>query len=417
MNITITAPPQGGVIAAIPSKSQAHRLLICAALADAPTDIACSVTSQDIEATADCLRALGAGVERTEKGYHVIPIDKACPNPVLRCRESGSTLRFLLPITAALGTGGVFLMEGRLPDRPQEELLQVLERHGCRCSRQGNRLSLSGRLKAGEIAVRGDVSSQYVSGLLFALPLMEDSGVIELTCGLQSRPYVDMTVAAMERFGITAYEQNGRFRTQGKYSSPRTAAVEGDWSNAAFWLCAGALCDKAFTCTGLEEASPQGDRAVMALLRQMGASVCIHSGEISVLRGELRGVEIDARDIPDLIPALSAVAATAQGETRIIGAERLRLKESDRLQAVARGLSALGADVEETDDGLHIQGKPKLAGGVMDACGDHRIAMMGAIAALGCTGPVTVLGAEAVEKSYPAFWEHYRRLGGVTEEH
>lgn len=416
MNITITSPPQGGSIAAIPSKSQAHRLLICAALADGPTDIACGLTSQDIEATADCLRALGAGVDRTEDGYRVLPIQAAERRQDLNCRESGSTLRFLLPVAAALGADSTFVLQGRLPQRPQTDLLDVLRAHGCRCDMDGQRLALSGRLTGGVMALRGDVSSQYISGLLFALPLLDTPGEVALTAALQSRPYVDMTIGAMARFGVAVHEEKGRFRTRGKYRSPGTAAVEGDWSNAAFWLCAGAISDKEFTCTGVENTSPQGDRAVLSLLEQMGARVSRGEGRASVAGGALHGAEIDARDIPDLVPALAAVAAVAEGETRITGAQRLRLKESDRLQSVAQGLTALGADVRETEDGLRILGRTRLTGGTLDACGDHRIAMMGGIAALACAGPVTILGAHAVEKSYPAFWQHYLLLGGRVEE-
>ena len=419
MNIRITAPIRGGEIAAIPSKSQAHRLLICAALADAPTRILCPAASEDICATAGCLRQLGAKIEYDGAGFWVTPIAQVRQGQTLHCRESGSTLRFLLPVAAALGAECSFLLKGRLPQRPHEPLLAVLKAHGCGIARPApERIVLRGRLQGGRFIVPGSISSQFVSGLLLALPLL--SGDSELLVGdtLQSRPYVDMTLQALRRFKIDIREAQQSFFIPGGagFRTLGQLCVEGDWSSAAVWLSAGALSLESLCCKGVELSSAQGDKMIVSLLRQMGAALNAAEGGVRVAGGRLRAADIDAADIPDLVPVLAAAASLAEGTTTIYNAGRLRLKESDRLRAAARALTALGAESREEPAGLRIAGKPALTGGIVDACGDHRIAMMAAVAAVGCTGAVTVLGAQAVHKSYPAFWQHYRLLGGQAEE-
>lgn len=420
MNMLIRTPLRGGEIEAIPSKSQAHRLLICAALADRPTRVECACVSQDILATADCLRELGADIRFDGGVFEVRPIDGIRSGGVLRCRESGSTLRFLLPVAAALGAECRFVLEGRLAQRPQGPLLDILRSGGCTVtSPEPDCLVLRGRLQSGDFTVPGGVSSQFVSGMLMALPLLDRGGTVRVSGALQSRPYVGMTLDALRLFGVPVSVQGQVFSLTGgraAFRSPGTARVEGDWSNAAFWLCAGALCAQRIDCKGIELSSAQGDRKIVDILRQMGAQVKVFDGGVSVGRGSLRGVKVDAADIPDLVPVLAAVAAVAQGQTRICNAGRLRLKESDRLRTVTQALTELGADVCEQSDGLLITGRTALHGAVVDACGDHRIAMMAAVAAVAASGPVTVLGAQAVNKSYPAFWQHYARLGGQTEE-
>lgn len=419
MNMMIRTPLRGGEIEAIPSKSQAHRLLICAALADRPTRVECACVSQDILATADCLRELGAGIRLEGGAFEVQPVGAVQSGGTLRCRESGSTLRFLLPVAAALGAECRFALEGRLAQRPQGPLLDILRSGGCTVtSSEPDCLALRGRLQSGDFTVPGDVSSQFVSGMLMALPLLEKGGTVRVSGGLQSRPYVDMTLDALRLFSVPVCSREQVFSIAGQaaFRSPGPVSVEGDWSNAAFWLCAGALCEQKITCKGIALSSAQGDRKIVDILRRMGAQIEVFDGGVSAARGSLHGVEIDASDIPDLVPVLAAVAAMAQGQTRIYNAGRLRLKESDRLHTVTQALTALGADVCEQSDALLITGRTSLHGGTVDACGDHRIAMTAAVAAVAASGPVMVLGAQAVDKSYPAFWQHYARLGGQTEE-
>jgi len=360
-----------GEIAAIPSKSDLHRLMIAAWLAGETIEDL-PVISDDIAATKDCLQH----------------------GSVCNCRESGSTLRFLLPVFAALGKQVTFTGAGRLPERPMQPLVDLLRGHGCVIDNERLPIAISGQLRPEAYSLPGDVSSQFVTGLLFALPLLGGDSEIELTSPLESRGYVDMTLRTLRRFGIAVNETAQGFHVPGRqaYQPPAGPLVpEGDWSNAAFWLAAGALGGDV-RVTGLDEASAQPDRAISALL-------------------ENRAV-MDASQCPDLAPIMAVVMALTPGRHEIINASRLRLKESDRLHAMAANLHALGTEVTELPDGLIIRGKLSLRGGTADSFGDHRIAMALAIAALKCEGTVTLHGAQAVQKSYPAFWEDYERLGG-----
>lgn len=411
MNLTLSPSPLSGTIPAIPSKSQAHRLLICAALAKTPTSLGCQGTSRDIEATAACLSAMGAQMTRTDGGFEIAPgpVQSPC---VLPCGESGSTLRFLLPVAAALGLDAAFPMEGRLSQRPLAPLDRELEAHGAVLSRpEPAVLHCGGQLRPGDYTLPGNVSSQYISGLLFALPLLDAPSTLTVTGTVESAPYIAMTLDALRQFGVEVSVENQVYHIPAcGYQSPGRAAVEGDWSNAAFWLCAGAL-GRGITVTGLNPNSLQGDKAVFDLLARFGAKTEAGTAAAS---GPLRPLEIDAAAIPDLVPVLSVVAAAAPGTTRIYNAGRLRLKESDRLETVWRLLTHLGAEAEQTADGLLIHGGRPLTGGTVDSCNDHRIAMAAAVASTLCTGPVTVLDAGAVAKSYPRFWEDFKRLGGKT---
>jgi 3-phosphoshikimate 1-carboxyvinyltransferase len=263
-------------------------------------------------------------------------------------------------------------------------------------------------LSHGQYSISGQESSQFISGLMLALPLLKGPSQICLTSPLQSKGYADMTIQTLRIFGV-----EGGFSTPGsqRYISPGEISVEGDWSNAAFWLCAGAMPGGNIEITGLNRESAQGDKEICAILEQIGARLTWQDNVLQVLEDKRHGVEIDARAIPDLVPALCAAAAVSAGETIVKNAERLRLKESDRLTATAQTLNALGANITEEAAGLRVQGVPRLKGGTVDAWGDHRIAMMAAIASLACEDPVTITGAQAVRKSYPGFWEKFRMLG------
>ena len=415
MNITINRPPSGGTVKAIASKSQAHRLLICAALSDKKTRVDCTETSVDIEATAGCLRALGARISRDDEGYVVEPIRASSlgDTKTLDCCESGSTLRFMLPVCCALGVTAEFHMSGRLPQRPMSPLLEQLSAHGCTFSGEGSSsLNVIGKLTGGEFNLPGNISSQFISGLLLA-PVDGDS-VINVAGKPESKPYVDMTLDALKLFGVKIESFDGGYRVFGcaeSYKSPGLTVVEGDWSNAAFWLCAGAIGKNAVTCTGLNLKSSQGDMAVVEMLKRFGATVTYGADSVTAAPSKLRGIRIDAGDTPDLVPVLAVVASAAQGETVIYNAERLRIKESDRLSTVEQTLRTLGADITQTRDGLIIKGADILRGGAVSSFGDHRIAMTAAIASIVCKGKVTINGAEAVDKSYPGFWSDFTALG------
>ena len=416
MDITLAPGERSGSVVIPASKSQAHRLLICAALGERETVIECGGTSADIEATARCLAALGAGISRDEAGrFHVKPV-RSVPEGIceLRCGESGSTLRFLLPAAGALGARAVFRMEGRLPERPLSPLDEVLTEHGMTIRQDGANLFCEGSLTPGRYEIGGGVSSQYISGLLMALPRLDGDSRLEVTGKLESAGYVAMTEAALRLAGIR-FDRTGQssFIPGGQRCSlPETCRVEGDWSNAAFFLCMGALSHEGVTVYGLDPASPQGDRAVLDILRRFGACVSENGGAVTVRSAPMRGIEIDAAPIPDLIPVLSVVAAAAGGETHIINAGRLRLKESDRLKSTARLLRDLGGSVEELESGLIINGGRTLAGGTAETFRDHRIAMSAAVAACICAGSVTVTDSGCVAKSYPRFWDDLGQLHG-----
>jgi len=422
-NVKISPGGLNGVVRAIPSKSQAHRALICAALADKTTTIECEGGSEDIAATAECLSALGAKIEREPGSYTVHPLKREGNNDTaaLDCGESGSTFRFMLPVVGALGRRSSFILKGRLPERPLSPLYEELVRHGCELSPQGTvPFCAEGRLAPGRYSLDAGVSSQFISGLLFALPLLDGDSELQLTGQAESFPYIELTLAMLEIFGIKAEFKNDVFFIPGgqTYRSPGKAHVEGDWSNAAFWLCAGAVGKERITCTGLNLKSRQGDRAVLDILKNFGANIEIkeNASAVTVSGGKLRGIEIDARDIPDLVPILSVVGAVAEGPTVIRNAARLRTKESDRLAAVSAVLRAVGADADETEDGLVIHGPAAFKGGEVSSCGDHRIAMAAAIAASVCADKVVIQNAHAVNKSYPGFFDDLRLLGGEVEE-
>ena len=386
MDITIRPQKLRGTVAAIPSKSQAHRLLICASFSDGETFLLCPETNRDIEATADCLRSLGAEITRTADGYRAVPMGQAPQNAVLNCCESGSTLRFMLPIVGALGVDALFKMEGRLPSRPLSPLWEEMERMGCKLSRPDeSTIRCQGKLKAGIYSIDGSISSQFITGLLFALSLIPGDSRLEITGKVESKPYIDMTRGAMNLFQAPHYHTPGQIQ------------VEGDWSNGAFFLAAKALGSD-LTVTNLNPASTQGDRAAAALLSALD-SHC----------------KIDASDIPDLVPVLAVVAARNKGAV-FTNIRRLRLKESDRVATVIEMIQSLGGMAESTEDTLTIYGTG-LTGGTVNSYNDHRIAMAAAIAATVCTSPVTILGAEAVNKSYPGFWKEYRNLGGNYEQY
>ncbi|MBR2353005.1 MAG: 3-phosphoshikimate 1-carboxyvinyltransferase [Clostridia bacterium] len=419
MNRLISATATGGSVRSIASKSEAHRLLILAAFADRPCRITCEEVNDDILATVSCLNTMGASIQRDGVDFCVTPAQALTEHPLLNAKESGSTLRFLVPVVCALGKGAVFEMAGRLPERPLSPLREVLEAEGIRLSETGqNPLRVSGQLQHRDFAIPANVSSQFISGLLFAIAVSGKTGSVTLLGKQESAPYVDMTIDAMAQFGLSVMRNGDRLEireNQGLHA-PQTLRVGGDWSGAAFPLCLGAIGSSSVSVHGLDIHSRQGDRAVLDVLRRFGALVLEEENIVTVSPASLRGIDIDASQIPDLVPILAVVASTAKGTTVISGAARLRIKESDRLAAIRQTLNALGGEVIETSDGLIIHGKEKLLGGSVSSFGDHRIAMSAAIASAACKAPVTLEGAEAVTKSYPAFWQDMRFLGIVSEE-
>ena len=426
MDVTISPRALTGTIGSVPSKSVAHRLILLAALTPGTTEIDCATTSADIAATISCVRSLGATVTRTPLGFEICGIprhaDESSQPPVmLDCGESGSTLRFLLPIVCALGRPCELMGHGRLATRPLSPLYEQLVQHGAELSEQGSfPLKVAGAICGGTFLLPGNVSSQYVSGLLMAAPLVDGPVRVLVAEPLESSPYVTLTVRALAAFGVAVEQSHitidGRPHlcfdvARSPLVSPEAMPVEGDWSNAAFWLAAGAFSPTGVEVTGLDTTSAQGDRAILAALALFGARVSRTRGTAACIHDPLHCVELDVSDIPDLVPPLAAVAASAAGTTRLRNAARLRLKESDRLKTVSAAINAVGGSALVEGDDLVIVGS-NLGGGTIDAANDHRIAMMGAIMACNANGPVTILDARCVAKSYPAFWEDYAALGG-----
>ncbi len=421
MEIKFTPRKLEGAIDAMPSKSHAHRLLIAQKLAHlqgraSEESVEISPFSDDIEATMNCLGQLDKNT------------------PYLECGESGSTLRFLLPVTMALKDGACFLGAGRLPDRPLSPLKEEMELHGCRFRMGANKgddkfeeiCSVRGRLEAGEYFLPGNVSSQFITGLLFALPLLDAESTLILTTELESAGYVDMTLHVLRRFGLeiyTEFTESGllMYRVPGNqvYIEPEGLTPEGDWSNAAFWLAAGVLSGD-ITVRGLNMESCQRDKEIISILQQMGAApeITTHSDGLSDIRTVaccLKGAEIDVSQIPDLAPVLAVIMSSAEGTSMISHGERLKFKESNRMKSIYAMLYALGADISYGGDRLSITGKAFLEGGHTDSRNDHRIAMAAAVASCLCSGEVFLENPIAVTKSYPDFYNDFIDLGGEPE--
>jgi len=396
MDITIFPKKLSGKVAAIPSKSQAHRLLICAAFASIPTRILCHATNKDIDATVTCLRGLGANIQQDPMGFTVCPIQNSPERAVLDCNESGSTLRFLLPLAGALGVETTFVLSGRLPQRPLSPLWEEMERMGCKLSRpSANTIKLEGKLNPGTYEISGSVSSQFISGLLFAASVMDRKSALKICGKIVSKPYIVMTKQALKTFGV--HTEDMTITGKLPFSTPGTLTVEGDWSNAAFFLAAQALGNDV-EVAGLRDDSIQGDHACKDILDHLRSKI-----------------KIDAADIPDLVPILAVAAGHFQGAT-FENIARLRLKESNRVATVVEMVNRLGGKATATDNELIVT-PGKYHSCVIDSAGDHRIAMSAAIAATVADGPVTILGAECVSKSYPGFWDTYRSLGGNYEQY
>lgn len=405
MNLLLHSRPLAGTLPARASKSVGHRALICAALSRAPSHLLLNATSDDLLATVRALTALGASFVQTPDGFDVDPISEPPAEASLDCGESGSTLRFLMPVCAALGVHARFLCHGRLGERPIVPLSRALAAHGI-CFPDTH--EICGRLTPGDFVLPGDVSSQYVTALLYATSLLSGDSRILLSSALESASYVRLTLDVLRRAGARIDECGEGFCVHGigRFSSPDFSAVEGDYSNAAFPLAAGVRV------TGLSPDSLQGDRAILSVLRQMGATVHEEDG-VRAEYTSLSPITLDVSDIPDLVPPIAVLCAAAKGKSHIVGAARLRLKESDRIRTVCALLSALGVRVTEGEADITIHGDGTLHGGVVDAAGDHRIAMAAATASHFADGDITVLGAEAVDKSYPRFWEDFSSLGGA----
>ncbi len=410
-----------GELEAIASKSHVHRLLMAAALADAPTRILCASSSADIEATMRVLTGLGAKFTVSDGAIVVSPITALTQGGTLNCGESGTTLRFMLPIVAALGADAGLVAEGRLVERPLSPLYEELVAHGIALSAAGSvPLSVKGKLTNGDYKVAANVSSQFVGGLLYALSILPGVSTLTLTETIESRHYISMTLDVLRAFGAQIETDEGlrHYRIVGRERlvTPRTVRAEGDWSNAAFWLCAGAL-KKEMTVSNLKGDSLQGDRALLDILARFGAEVSMQGVDtVRVKAAPLKAQTIDAQHIPDLVPVLAITAAFAQGETHFTHIARLRIKESDRVASTLALLGALGVKARSDEDNLWVMGGgARVQCAAISSFNDHRIVMAAAVAAHAAEVAVTITEPSAVNKSYPTFFEAWTALGGSLE--
>ncbi|MEA4833042.1 MAG: 3-phosphoshikimate 1-carboxyvinyltransferase [Oscillospiraceae bacterium] len=419
MTITIEPKALSGNVSAISSKSHVHRLLICAGLGTKELFLPCEAVSQDINATIRCLNSLGSDIRIEDGGIRIIPVSRNITDRVLDCGESGSTYRFIAPIVCALSRKARFSLSGKLPERPMDALWAALEEHEAKICGKGTACPVvSGPLIPGRYMIPGDVSSQFISGLLFALPILSGESEIIIEGKIQSLGYIKLTLAVLDDFSIKVFPTEYGFRIPGgqTYRTPDIIKPEGDWSNSALWLCAAAAAGRGITVSGLLPESCQGDRAVCDILRHFGAGISRDGNLVSVFPGHLNGIRIDAADIPDLVPALAVAAAAANGTTVIENVSRLRLKESDRVNSVCDTLKKLGGNAEADDNTILIRGRGFLSGGKVDSFGDHRIVMMAAAASVICKDSVIITGAEVVRKSYPEFFKDFTVLGGCVKE-
>ena len=429
MNKTVSPSPLSGTLQVMPSKSASHRAVMMAALAKGETELSPLQLSRDIEATLACAQALGLTAQarllpHALPGFVSARISggqqaAAGGTRVLDCGESGSTLRFFIPLALDGCRPVRFVGHGRLMQRPLDVYEEMFRPLGVRWERTEDSLTVEGRLQSGQYFLRGDVSSQFITGLLLALPQLPGNSVIRITTQLESRAYVELTRRVQAAFGIESFWKNEQtLIVPGgqRPVSPSRAHVESDWSHAAFYLTAGCLSSAGpLTLHGLDMGSAQGDRAIVDILRSMGAIIRCEGDVLTVCPSRLRACDVDASQIPDLVPILAVAMAAADGESRITGAARLRIKESDRLAAMCAALTACGADVTERPDGLVIRGGRPLHGAAIDGCNDHRIVMAMAVASVLASGDLTISDAEAVSKSAPAFWEEFTALGGHAQ--
>lgn len=408
-----------GEITPPPSKSQAHRLLICAALAVEPCSIVCNGVNDDIMATMRCLNALGARITFSSGVFDVQPIELV-KGGTLDCGESGSTLRFLMSVAAVLGADATFTGAGKLPQRPMGALTDVLSAHGMAFERHSADelpVTCSGILQGGKFTLPGNISSQYLTGLLFALPLAAVDSEIEVTGGLTSASYIDMTIDALRTAGISVERRNNIFTIKGnqQYRMPERVVVEGDWSSAAFWVVAGIIGKQPVTVCGMNNESLQGDSAIVDHLRSMGAFITVEDDRVAAVPSHLFGTELDCMDTPDLVPILSVAAAVAQGTTTFINVGRLRFKESDRLVAMKSVLASFSITSSVGEDTFTVYGGDPVALTPVESFGDHRIAMSAAILSTVAKEITTISGSGCVAKSYPSFFEDFAVLGGTVE--
>lgn len=416
MKVTIKPNTLNGQVNIPPSKSMSHRAIIAAALSEGHSVIENLLFSQDIKATCDAMQNFGIHINKYDNKIDVFSDGrvKAPVHPV-DCHESGSTLRFLVPFGAIVDEPVVFEGRGKLTTRPLTPYFNIFDEQSIRYDyRNELPLVVEGELKPGKFEIPGDISSQFITGLMYVLPLLDGDSEIKITSPLESKGYIDLTLDVLNDFNINVENDNHEvYRIKGnqKYMS-KDYRVEGDYSQAAFWIVAGLIGDQ-ICLKDLKINSLQGDKEVIDIVKRMNGDLQIEKDRVTVFKSKTKGTVIDGSQCPDIIPVMTVLAALSEGRTEIINASRLRIKESDRLAAISTELNKLGADIKETEDGLIINGKSELEGGaIVDSWNDHRIAMSLAIASIRCKNEIVITGSQAIEKSYPNFFDDFAKLGG-----
>ena len=411
--------PLSGTIPSIPAKAHAHRALIAASLATSPSTILISHSSKDIDATMDSLRTLGATITYEQGVAHITPGSAPTIGQVLP-HESGTTLRLLLPVSASICDTVKVDAKGRLPERPLEPLLSEMKSHGVSFSQEAPPFTMTGRLQGGIFSMTGSVSSQFFSGLLLASPQLGRT-TVNCTSSLQSKDYVTLTIETMKDFGVHVTETlteegHPNFTIEGNqhFHGNEHYPIEGDWSNGAIWLVAAAMTGQSISVTGLRPDSVQADKRILFILESAGVTCTWNDTTVTVTGKAHEPIHVNLEQMPDLLPILSSLACSIEGESTFINGARLRLKESDRLEAVAQLAHDSGGTVRVEEDNLYIRGTGTLTGGTVDCVNDHRLVMAGALNALIATSPMILKDSEAISKSYPHFFTDWKQLGGET---
>ncbi len=423
MEIKIIPTKLKGEIGIPPSKSYSHRAIIAAALAGGESNIENLNFSVDIQTTTDIMKNFGAKIEQGEDYLKIIGNsgEMVSENNYIQCNESGSTIRFIIPLALTKDNGQLTIDgKGKLVERPLDTYYKIFEKQDIEYKTTNGKLPLyiKGEIKPDTFETEGNISSQFITGLLYTLPLLDDDSKIIIKNNLESKGYIDLTLEILKLAGIEITNNDYKsFDIKGnqKYSA-FDYTVEGDYSQAAFWIVAGILGDE-MNCKNIYKDSLQGDKEIIEIVQRMGAMLEISEKSVKVFPGKTKGTVIDISQCPDIGPILTVLAALSEGETRIINAERLRIKESDRITSIKTELNKLGAKIEEDGDSLIIQGVSEFEGGVsVDSWNDHRIAMALAIASTKCKYPILITGASAVRKSYPNFWNDFVAMGGKIGE-
>ena len=418
MNIEIEPRKLKGQVEVISSKSLSHRYVIASGLAKGVSHIKNVLASDDLNHTKKALTSFGVKFLGDDIYGSVLSYD----GKIIDCGESGSTLRFMIPIAMMQDQDVVFTGKGKLPKRPLSVYQELFKDKEVKFEKIGEHelpLKVSGPLQGGEYILRGDVSSQFITGLLFALPLARIDSEIILTTPLASKDYVELTLDVMKSFGVDVTRLDNRFKIKGnQVYKPQKVSIEGDFSQAAFFFVAGLIGDE-IRLKGLNPYSKQGDQKIISILQDMGGSITYDEKSQSYISSPSKtyGKTIDLTDIPDLGPILMVNAALSKGTTHFKSVSRLRIKESDRLDAMFQALTKMGVNMRISDDEAWIEGVTSFKGNVtLDGAGDHRIVMALAMASIKADGPITITNAESVSKSYPTFFDIYHQLGGYTHE-